>query len=66
MRQGDSKRIRECADKAGVILENIAQAGKHYKVFVRGNKSGVVFVSVSPSDGRAYKNVITDMRKATK
>ena len=66
MRQGDPKRIRKCADKAGVIIENMAQAGKHYKVFVRGQKSGVVFVSVSPSDDRAYKNVITDMRKVTR
>jgi hypothetical protein len=66
MRQGDSKRIRECADKAGVIIEDMYQTKSHYKVMVRGQKAGIVFVSVSPSDDRAYKNVITDMRKVTK
>jgi hypothetical protein len=55
--------IQEAAAKAKVKIERIAQGGKHLKVQVKGNKSGVVFVSVSASDRRAFQNVTADMKK---
>jgi L-amino acid N-acyltransferase YncA len=65
MRSRDVKEIRACAKKAQVEIKEMKQTRKHYRVVVLGNKTGLVFVSVSPSDeSRAYRNVVTDMRKA--
>ena len=63
MKRSVLKCIEEAALKASVKVERIIHGGKHIKVQVRGNKSGIVFVSVSASDYRAFQNVASDMRK---
>lgn len=55
--------IQKCAEKARVEICDIVHNNKHIKVFVRGNKVGLVFVSASASDHRAFQNVVTDMRR---
>jgi hypothetical protein len=55
--------IKKCAVKANVSIEKIEQTQRHIKVLVRGNKPGVVFVSLSASDYRVFKNVVSDMKK---
>jgi len=66
MKRKDIEQIKACAARAGVSIKMIDHNGKHYRVRIRGNKAGVVFVSVSPSDIRAYQNVVTDMRRVTR
>jgi biotin carboxylase len=63
MKRSVINNIEEAAIKAKVEIERIVQGGKHIKVQVKGNKSGVVFVSVSASDYRAFQNVTADMKK---
>lgn len=64
MKKDVLRNIKQCAEKAQVEIERVIQGGKHIKVQVKGNKSGVVFVSLSASDYRAFQNVVTDMKKA--
>lgn len=64
MKKDVLRNIKQCAEKARVEVERVIQGGKHIKVQVKGNKSGVVFVSLSASDHRAFQNVVTDMKKA--
>lgn len=63
MKQVVRKLIQKCAEKARVEIYHMSHDNKHIKVFVRGNKTGLVFVSATASDHRAFKNVVTDMRR---
>lgn len=63
MERGTAKLIKECARKANVEIEAIEDTKRHIKVLVRGSRAGIVFVSVSASDFRAFKNVVTDMKR---
>jgi hypothetical protein len=65
MKHKDKKRIETCALKARVVVREIAQRSRHFRVVIEGNRIGVIFVSITPSDNQsADRNVITDMRKA--
>lgn len=63
MKKSTHRLIKQCAEKAKVTIESISQNSKHIKVLVRAKKIGVVFVSATASDYRAFQNVITDMRR---
>lgn len=63
MNRSTLENIKKCADKAHVKIERIIASSKHIKVQVRGNKAGVVFVSATPSDYRAFQNVVSNMKK---
>jgi hypothetical protein len=58
--------LTQCAYQAGVNLTHIHQGKKSIRCEVEKNgKRGLVFVSISPSDWRAQRNIIRDMKRVT-
>lgn len=58
--RGAIKEIVSYGESLGFVA-NLTQGG-HFKFFQRGCQP--VFVSATPSDGRAYKNARADLRRA--
>lgn len=58
--RGAVKEIVSYGESLGFVV-NLTPGG-HFKFFQRG--CNVVFVSATPSDGRAYKNARSDLRRS--
>jgi hypothetical protein len=55
--------LHECAEKAGVEIVEIKHGRKTYQVRIaKGDRTAVVYTSLTPSCWRAYRNVVADMK----
>lgn len=57
------KELQSHLDKYGITIVKWDQGNRHHKVWITdGNIQRFIFVSVSPSDGRAYHNMAKTAR----
>lgn len=68
MSTNPNKMFREVSgflDKYGISIVTRELCSRHWKVWVTdGTKQGMIVVSLSPSDHRAYHNIAQSARKA--
>lgn len=59
------KEMEPYLGKYGITVKNWENTRRHRKVWITdGVKTGVIIVSVSPSDHRAFQNIAKSARKA--
>lgn len=59
------KEVSGFLDKYGISIVDREISGRHWKVWITdGKKKGLIFVSLSPSDHRAYQNIAQSARQA--
>lgn len=59
------KEVSGLLEKYGISIVDRELSNRHWKVWVTdGKKKGLIFVSLSPSDHRAYQNIAQSARQA--
>lgn len=59
------KEVAGFLEKYAISIVERENTGRHWKVWVTdGTKRGMIIVSLSPSDHRAYHNIAQSARKA--
>lgn len=64
MRSCRVREIKDCAKRAGVVIESIEQTKTHIQVMLANGRK--VFTAGSPSDRRGGLNLIRDMKREWK